>query len=216
MRQRIFFLLTVVALLAVCLPSCGNQTAAAMTDRELTEYVNSDFLVVKELYEAFTGMPLAYDASRTIEVGGRTYAKVTDTRYASMASLEQALRRLFTEACVAEHFTPALTGDTPRYLDVDGVLYADMSLSGPEISPAIDEATVTVSSNADRVISFTVDTIDLIGAYLEYTPVDESGETTEPYVPLPVYTYSVTVTDEGDITGKIFKVSAIFVSQQSS
>lgn len=129
MKRIIAFTFALIMLLSLC--SCESNTIRKngefnpdmyVSEAQLSIFINLVNLNQYYYNEVFVNGHLAVDETKATEKDGKTWAPVTDEKFASYDALVAELKAAYTDEAVE-----AMLADYPVYADIDGVLCYDIS-----------------------------------------------------------------------------------------
>lgn len=120
-----------------------------------------------------SGEGTSTDPADTITVEENTYREVNVQFAASLQELEDALRNVYTDQYIEEHFEVHQNIEIPLFIEYEGALYRNMA----DGYPMIWEFNYTISKFAedDIVLQFPDETADEEGINLEMELVNKAG-----------------------------------------
>ena len=83
-----------------------------------------------DLIDRLGGGAVECDSEQSVQVNGKTYIRVTDSRYSSVADITSLVKNSLTEKLIADRYSALTEGDSARYIDYNGALYAEDSARG--------------------------------------------------------------------------------------
>lgn len=133
--------------MALALTACGG------TKLPENAVVTEQYQKAAEAYGWFDMMSLKSDANQKKEQNGSLYYKVTDTRFPTMAALEEYLKSLFSDEITAR----LLSSD--NYAEIDGALYTRGGARGADITKG-EERYKILQKEDHVVVEVEVDVIE--------------------------------------------------------
>lgn len=190
MKKASLLIITIIIMSLNILSSCAEKQVG-MTDAQINSFINTEFVIAKELYEAFAGTPFKFTETKTVEIDGTKYALINDVRYETFDSLNHALKYYFTDSFVTEFFNPYFEGASSKYKNIDGKVYVNISAEKNDFPALIDTETISAEKNDGESTIVTVEAV------------------TPQYIEIKGVRYSLTIVNEGDSTFDVFKIDSV-------
>lgn len=146
----------------------GEQTKAAAADKKETvkkedkadSSEDTDYQAIAEpLYkglaelDSFGGSVIDYDSSDTVNIGGRDYYRVTDSRFTCVADISDYIDEIMTDNLINSRYSFLTQGEDAFFADRDGKLYVRNQPRGSGF--AFSDNSVDISDVSET--SFTAD-----------------------------------------------------------
>ena len=174
-------LLSVVLSLALifALTACGGEEESSsvdprfvcaegqgMSEYDCYDYFDRSSVPLKLVVQYYCGEGLPYDETAALEEDeyGAVYAPVVSSLYSTLASLDDLLSMFYTGSFYDGVRSKARMDEwVPRYKEIDGVLYEEISGDYAALDYEFDMTTFGISENTASRIVFTVSGTDADG-----------------------------------------------------
>jgi len=184
--MKLKFIIIIIIFFA-CLISCEEKIGSGPPDEEIFERLLEIVPLSQELNEIFVGegiKPIDKAVLSEYNIGAQYFEVAYDAKYRNMASIKNAAESVYSKSYLNTVYQLAFEGIesekiTPRYKEVEGVLYVDIAHRSLDIRTVIDLTSAVIIKNTPSQVkiqvNYTLDGEENSDGKMTLTLINQNG-----------------------------------------